>query len=193
MMSSMQALEVQLASLQLLLQSISRRVLGWLTWGFHFFAISLPDINKFRQPWAGLRLLVTNVVLPIIGTLCIPGSNPQVLTLAVCVDRVMHGIAWLFFVHVVYSKAADLWAVRWLTRLAASWPGWATWWIYVSAFYLTKGGILYRLFQLRGYLRTKHTIATIVVQQVFFNGLEWLQRNRTALRQPTQTFTIGIC
>jgi hypothetical protein len=193
MMFSMQALEVQLASHQLLLQSISRRVFGWVAWGFHLFAINFPSVNDFGRPWAAQRLLIINIVLPIIGTSCIPASNRQVLTLAACIDRAMHGLVWLFLVQVVYPKAADLWAVRWLTRLAASRAGSVALWIYLPALYLTKGAILYRFFQLGGYLRTKHTIATIVVQQAFVDGLEWLQRNMTALRQLTQTFIIGIC
>jgi hypothetical protein len=192
MMFSMQALEVQLASLQLFLQSISRRVFGWLVGGFHFFAISFPAINDIRRPRDALQILVTNLVLPIIGALCIPGVNRQLSTLAACVDRAIHGIVWLFILYAVYPKAADIWAVRWLTRHAASRAGWVAFCIYFFALSLTKGAILYRFFQLRGYLRTKRTIATIVVQQAFVDGLEWLQRNRTALHQLTQTFVIGI-
>jgi hypothetical protein len=90
MMLTIQALEVQLASLQLFLQSISRRVFGWLVGGFHFFVVSLPVIN-IRRPRDALRILTNNLVLPIIGALCIPGVNRQLSTLAACVDRAMHG------------------------------------------------------------------------------------------------------
>jgi hypothetical protein len=150
--ASMQSLEVQLASLQLLLQSVSRRVFRWLTGGFQLLAISFVDINR---PWIPLPLVVS-IVLVIIGALCFPGS----LTLATCVDWGMQVVVCLFLVQVV---SANLWAVRWLTRLwRADRLGCC---IFLLALFLYRKVILYRLLRLRAYIHTKHAIATIFVRQ----------------------------
>ncbi|KAH8906203.1 HET-domain-containing protein [Coniochaeta sp. PMI_546] len=189
----MQAVEVHFASLHLLLQSISRRLSTWLVGGFHLFVICIPFIDDFRRPSATVRFLTVQKVVPIIGALCIPGSSRQALTLTGCVDLAMHDIVWLCLVYGIYPKTSDLWAVRLLTKLAASRTGFAALWIYLIGLVLTKGAILYRIFQLGGYLRTKYTIATIMVRRTLNDNLEWLQRKRTTLGQGTQSLAIELC